>query len=416
MRNKILLIIILIVALAVRLGIGVFLGFNAKPDQAACGADTVEFEYMAWSASQGNGFVLYNGGALTAFRAPGYPMLLSVVYKIFGRHFWMNRLMLSMIGILTCWLVYLLALRMTLGDNVGLFAAFITAVLPLQFYWCGHFMSEPVSSFMNVAVCFLLVIAYERKSILMYFVAGLAAGFSVLVRAAGMLVPFVYGFLLLISRRLRFGKLLIFCILFAVGTGLMIMPWTIRNRIVLDRTVLVSTNGGSTFLGANNDLVTKFGEKWGYWVSSTIIDPVRKRTEVWSLPNESDKDKMEWAIGKEYVRNNLTKMPLLIVGKFWQLMKPFPHSANKMYVFITGLGWIFLFPLTVMGMIFIWQNKDKRDLFIPINAQILTLLATVFIFYGSERFRAPYEPLLAIYAAVAVVKIKEKFIGKIDLN
>ena len=158
---------ILVVALAVRLGIGMFLGFNSAPDQAACGADTVEFEYMAWSASQGNGFVLYDGGQPTAFRAPGYPMLLSVVYKIFGRHYWVNRVMLSLFGMATCWLLYLLAVRMRLGEMTGLIAAFINALLPLQFYWCGHFMSEPISSFMNVVLCLLLVIAYEKRSVVM---------------------------------------------------------------------------------------------------------------------------------------------------------------------------------------------------------------------------------------------------------
>ncbi len=40
MKNKMALIVILIVALSVRLGIGVFLGFNSGPDQMACGADT----------------------------------------------------------------------------------------------------------------------------------------------------------------------------------------------------------------------------------------------------------------------------------------------------------------------------------------------------------------------------------------
>ncbi len=78
-KNKILLIIILIVALVVRFGIGVFLGFNSGPDQAACGADTVEFEYMAWSVAQGHGFTLYDGGPVTAFRAPGYPLMLATV-------------------------------------------------------------------------------------------------------------------------------------------------------------------------------------------------------------------------------------------------------------------------------------------------------------------------------------------------
>ena len=408
MKNRIALIIILVVALSVRLGIGVFLGFNSGPDQAACGADTIEFEYMAWSASQGDGFKLHEGGQPTAFRAPGYPILLTMVYKVFGRQFWLNRVMLSLIGVATCWLLYILVMRMKLGEVTALIAAFINALLPLQFYWCGHFMSEPVSSFMNVALCLLLVIAYEKKSLVMYLLSGLVCGFSTLVRAACLLVPFAYGFLLLISRRLKFSRLIVVCLVFAVGTGLAIAPWAIRNRVMMNRFVLVSTSGGAVFWGANNDMVTELGDKWGGWVSSTTIDLERKKAEVWSLPNEADQDKKEWAIGKEYVRNNYRKMPLLLVGKFWRLIKPFPDSANKVYVFTTGVGWLFLFPFVLMGMVLVWRDKEIRYMFIPINAQILTLLVTVFVFYGSERFRMPYEPLLAIYVAVALVRLKAK--------
>lgn len=408
MKNKIILIIILIIALAVRLGIGVFLGFNAPPDQAACGADTVEFEYMAWSASQGHGFRLYDGGELSAFRAPGYPLMLSVVYKIFGRHFWLNRLMLSLVGVATCWLLYLLVVRMRLGYVTGLVAAGITALLPLQFYWCGHFMGESVSSFFNVMICLLLVIAYEKKSLVIYFLSGLVIGFSALVRAACMLIPIMYGLLMLLSKRIQFKRLVLVCIIIVFGVFLAVIPWIVRNKLVLDRVVFVSTNGGSTFWGANNDLVSSLGENWGDWISTTTVDRERKENEVWVLSNESDQDKMEWKIGKEYVRNNLSKMPLLEAGKFWQLLRLFPKSNNRIYVLVAGLGWMFLFPLMVVGMWYVWRDKVNRYMFITVNTQILTLLVTVAIFYGSERFRMPYEPLLAIYAAVAVVKIKEK--------
>ena len=74
---------------------------------------------------------------------------------------------------------------------------------------------------------------------------------------------------------------------------------------------------------------------------------------------------------------------------------------------MVGISWMLLFPFVIAGMILVWHDSDNRYLFIPINAQVLTLLVTTAIFYGSERFRMPYEPLLAVYAAVAVIKLKE---------
>ena len=268
-------------------------------------------------------------------------------------------------------------------------------------------MGEPISAFMNVAICLLLVVAWEKKSLWLYFISGLITGMAALVRAACLLLPVMYGVLMLAARRVKLSRLILFGFLLMAGVVVAILPWVIRNKIVFDRIVLVSTNGGSTFWGANNDIVAVPGKYWGDWISTTRVDRERKKREVWSLRNEADQDKKEWQIGKEYVRNNLRKMPLLEVGKFWLLLKPFPNSANKIYVTVTGLGWIILLPLVIIGMIMILRDREKRFLFIPINAQILTLLVTTAIFYGSERFRMPYEPLLAIYAAVAVGKAVE---------
>ena len=413
---------IIILAVTLRLGIGVFLGFNAPPDKAACGADTVEFERMAWSAARGEGFRLYEGGAPTAFRAPGYPLLLAGLYGLAGRVHWVNRLALSIIGAGTCWLVYLLALRIVRRARaaatterdayaVALLAALLVAVLPLQFYWCGHFMSEPLAAGLNVAACLALVHGEKKESKVegrkskdgcTAFVAGILCGVAALTRAASLLFPaVVLGFWFLFPRSRpkkvlwRGGALL-------AGLLLVILPWTIRNVVVLERFSLISTNGGSTFWGANNAIVAERGPKWGSWISTTHVDRELKEKEVWSLPNEVDQDRKEWQLGLRFVRENPGKIPMLLAGKFYRLLKPFPDSANKIYRVITGLAWIGLFPVSLIGMVLVARQPDLRRRFLPVSAQLLALLATTAVFYGSERFRMPYEPFLAIYAAVAL--------------
>ena len=396
---------VVLLALAVRLGIGVFLGFNSGPDQAACGADTVEFEHMAWSAAQGGGFAIHDGGLPSAFRAPGYPMLLAAVYRIFGRTYWMNRVVLSLLGATTCWFVYLLALRLRLERPTALLAAFLTAVLPLQFYWCGHFMSEPLAAFLNVATCLLLAMAGTEgmpRRLPLFLAAGLVCGLSALTRAASLLVAPVLGGLWVLSRRVSIRSAVPWIGLFALGVAIVIAPWAIRNRVVLDRFALISTNGGSTFWGANNSIVAEPAEHWGSWISTTHIDRERKEKEVWPLANEVDRDRAEWKIGRQWVMQNARQVPLLLAGKFYRLLKPFPDSANRVYATVVGFGWLLLLPLSILGIVLILRDSEARRRFIPLNAQLLTLAATTAIFYGSERFRAPYEPFLAIYAAAVV--------------
>jgi len=416
------LVAVLVIALAVRLGIGVFLGFNSPPDKAACGADTIEFEHMAWSAAQGKGFVAYEKNGLTAFRAPGYPMMLAVLYRLFGRAYFVNRIALSLVGTAACWLVYLLSVRLGLSKWTALLTAFITAVLPLQFYYCGHFMSEPVAACLNVASALLLAITFsgdtagkERRTsgrqYVLLFAAGLVCGASALIRAAALLVPIALAGLLLVSRRVPLHKSVLWSVIFLGGTILAVAPWTVRNKIVFDRFSLIATNGGSTFWGANNRIVASPGRAWGGWIS-TNFDRERKEREVWPLPNEVDRDRKEWRIGLEFLAKHPGRIPSLLTGKFYRLIFAPPSSANRVYVYIVTLGQLFLLPASVLGIVLAVTNGCFRKTLIPVNAQLLALIATTAIFYGSERFRASYEPFLAIYAAFGVVWVAGKVRGK----
>lgn len=419
---------ILLFALALRLGIGMFLGFNSGPDMEACGSDTVEFEHMAWSAARGDGFIAYPGGSPTAFRAPGYPLMLAGIYKLFGRQFWINRVVLSLIGMATCWLVYLLALRLRLSRGTALVAALITAGLPLQFYLCGHFMSDPLAGFLNVACCSLLVTGMcfcdrTDRSIAVpsdacsrtisfrsgfWFMAGLINGVSCLVRPGSVLVPVMLVLLSVLSFGVLFRKAVVPIVMFLLGMAITISPWTARNWFELDRFCLIASNGGSTFWGANNEIVANpRSEKWGSWIT-TNFDRERKNKEVMSLSNEVDRDRKEWQIGMEFVRTNPGRLPVLLTGKFYRLLIAMPESANRIYVIIVGIAQVVLLPLSLLGLVLIAMNKKSRKMFLSINAQLLTLIGTTAVFYGSERFRASYEPFLAIYAAAGVVWIFSK--------
>lgn len=422
------LVLILLLALLLRLGMGIYLGFDSGPDPGACGADTVEFEQMGWTAARGLGFKLTDSGPSTAFRAPGYPMLLAVLYRIGGRRFWLNRVALSLISVGTCWLVYRLGLKLSLPSITALAAAFLTAVLPLQFYWCGHFMSEPLAAFLNVATSLALTAALFRPSqsrpqeerpvtdwvpsLWGCLGAGILCGLAGLVRAGALLVPVGFALLALLCLRIRFRSALMPIVAFTLGTAISLTPWVMRNRLVLGRWVLVSTNGGSTFWGANNALVAKPGPHWGSWISTSHVDRGRKEREVWSLENEADQDKKEWQIGMEFLKRNPRSIPLLMLGKLYRLLTPFPQSANKTYVVAVALGQIFLLPTTILGMILLLRKPQHRERFIALNAQLLALLGTTLVFYGSERFRMPYEPFLAVYAAAGIVAFLERLVAR----
>ena len=422
---------------------GIFLGFDAPPDREACGADTAELEHMAWTASQGGPIAVSPGGGASAFRAPGYPLMLAGLYRVFGRQYWVNRLLLSFMGAATCWLTFVLARGLGLSRPGALLAAAAVAALPLQFYYAGHFMSEVPATFFSVACTIGLVYALRRlehesagtlgspqvrppgvvaselkyahggrgcaeshqgsgamASAWLFLGAGLLGGIAALVRAAGVLLGPAFGLLLLAARRHRFRTVVLAVGLFGVGMVAVIVPWTVRNYRVFDRFCLVTTNGGSTFWGTNNEVVADPGsEKWGYWVT-TNFDPETKEREVWIHDNEVDHDRAEWRLGRRFLMQNPGKIPVLIVGKLWNLVSPFPKSNNRIYRLVVAAGQFVLLPFFVFGLGWVLAKKEWRRQFMPLFAQLLALLGTAVIFYGNERFRSAYEPFMVIIAIV----------------
>ncbi len=399
-------------ALMLRLLAGLYFGIDSAPDRAACGADTVEFEQGAWGLASGDGFVTHAGHEPTAFRAPGYPLFLSVLYRCAGRKYWVNRIALSVVGSVTCYLIYLCGLQLGLGRRAAGAAGLLTAILPLQIYYCGHFMSEPLAAMLNTGTVLFLVMGLNRVgvgnvgrraksvegedagaqtkeklilAILLFFVAGAINGASALVRPASVLMIPALGGLLAIAMWRRLFLVMIIAVVFASGSATVIAPWTVRNHRVLDRFCLVTSNGGSTFWGSNNALTSEWGgEYWGRWIT-TNFDRETKKREVLCYSNEVDRDRAEWRLGKQYAMENPGKWFSLIVGKVYRLVTPFPSSPNKAFVALSALDWLLVMGLSLGGFVILARKREWGVTWLPVLAQFSVLLASAMIFYGSER-------------------------------
>src|SRR5712671_4264362 len=71
------------------------------------GADAIEFNQLGLSLARDHSFQL--DGKMTAFRAVGFPLYLSVLYSIFGESYPPQYIGLGLMGALTCVLTYFVA-------------------------------------------------------------------------------------------------------------------------------------------------------------------------------------------------------------------------------------------------------------------------------------------------------------------
>jgi 4-amino-4-deoxy-L-arabinose transferase-like glycosyltransferase len=196
--------------------------------------------------------------------SPGAPLLYAAsFYATAGAREGTARIVELLLGLATIVVVYLLGRRIACRP-AGLLAAFAVAVYPPFIHSVGALYSEPPAMFTLPAAVLAFLWASDGlengSSRARWLAPGLLFGLTALVRPEYLLVGVAFAGLTLIrtwrARGWRPG--LINVALFVLALLLPILPWTIRNQVVLDRTVPISTGAGKalyvgTFLPADGE-------------------------------------------------------------------------------------------------------------------------------------------------------------------
>lgn len=353
------------------------------------GADGVEFEQLARALAQGRGYVRPNGMP-TAFRAPGFPMFVSVIYRL--AHFSVNAATLSfpLIGAAVCVAAYLLA-REVVSERVARLSAVLGVFYFPAIYFSTIWLSEPLFMLSFALSLWLFLVYLRMGSTVLLAGAGLLFSWSVLVRPYAILMLPV---LLLLDtvhsrRRLLTVPLLLACCLAPTSI------WALRNYRLYHAFVIGTTNGGSTFYGGNNDIVLRIPEHMGGWVSTVHLPG---RAQVEATPNEYVHDQVEWRLGKQWVTSHLAVFPLLLGMKMVRFALPEINSGNRKFVILSVITTLPFLPLWILGLRAAAIRTNRTVPWFVIHCGIAMTVATGIIFWGSPRFRDSAAPLLFLYA------------------
>lgn len=203
--------------------------------------------------------------------SPGAPFLYAAsFYATGGAREGTARIVEALLGVATILVVFALGWRIggrDLGRWVGLFAAFAVAVYPPFLHTTGELMSEPPAMLTLPAAILAFLWAGEKRSLWAWTAPGLLFGLTAMFRPEYLLVGGAFVVLAFIQVAWRrtgsvggrnwTGGLATAAVLL-VALVLPILPWTIRNVIVLERLVPISTGGGKalyvgTYLPADGE-------------------------------------------------------------------------------------------------------------------------------------------------------------------
>jgi 4-amino-4-deoxy-L-arabinose transferase-like glycosyltransferase len=192
--------------------------------------------------------------------SPGLPLFVAGIYHLAGGvDLRLARLVLAMIGALAIPLAFLIG-RHLAGPAAGLVAAVPVAVYPALLDYQGMLMTEPLATTLLAAGVLGFIWAADGRGAVAWAVPGLLFGLLAMVRPEYLPFGFLLALLALLLVRRRSGPragVAVAAVMLA-AFALPVIPWTIRNALVLDRFVPISTGGGKalfigTYLPADGD-------------------------------------------------------------------------------------------------------------------------------------------------------------------
>ncbi|HWW67277.1 MAG TPA: glycosyltransferase family 39 protein [Solirubrobacterales bacterium] len=192
--------------------------------------------------------------------SPGAPLLYAAsFYATGGPREGTARIVEALLGVAAIVVVFLLGRRLG-GGGAGLIAAFAVAVYPPFIHSSGELMSEPPAIFTLPAAVLAFLWASEQERLRAWLLPGLLFGLTALIRPEYLLVgaAFVLLAAIRVGRERGWRPGLAGAALLVAALLVPIVPWTVRNAVVLGRVVPISTGDGKalyvgTFLPADGE-------------------------------------------------------------------------------------------------------------------------------------------------------------------
>jgi 4-amino-4-deoxy-L-arabinose transferase-like glycosyltransferase len=272
--------------------------------------------------------------------SPGAPLLYAgAFYATGGAREGTARIVELLLGMAAIVLVFLLGRRIACRP-AGLIAAFGVAVYPPFIHSTGALYSEPLAIAALPAAVLGFLWAAEQERLRAWLVPGLLFGVTAMARPEYLVV----GGTFVLLAAIRVGRMrgwqpgLTGAALLLAGLLLPIVPWTIRNAVVLDRAVPISTGGGKalyvgTYLPADGEyqrvkalLVEKYEHRSLEPGSDALeaVDPTPLFDRVAARYPELPRDQALGRIGKEDFSKYFDEDPLDYlamtarkVGRMW---------------------------------------------------------------------------------------------------
>lgn len=348
----------------------------------------------------------FSDPAFPVLNPPLYPVFIAICLSLFGDDLVSVIIVQAVVDSLTIVVVYFI-MKEVFDVETALLSAGILSLYPYSLYLTMSIASEPLFTFFLSGFVLSSVYAVRSTKAWHYCVSGILLGLATLMRGTTQFVPLMFPvMLILLGKR---GRDSIFCYAALCLTFvLVILPWTVRNYVVLDDFIFVGTTGGIVFLqGSSEKFLTIDGGKSEMYKH---IPPAGSK--------DSQKDKFYARAALEINMVHLQTDPLGFVSfmakKLARLWYATESGKNHILILLSQLP---IYVFAVIGVIFA-RMKGKTSAWIPLCV-VAYFVALHWLSLPLFRYMIPIMPYVIGLAAFAIVTVKNEWLrlgSRVDVS
>ncbi|MFH1738480.1 MAG: hypothetical protein ABIH23_05685 [bacterium] len=373
-------------------------------------SDMEDYDRTAVNFLRGHGLVM--SPEYRAYRPPGYPLFLVFLYTLAGRNFLVVRIVQAVLSGGSCVLLFVLARSLLAEDRrrwvqigVPVVAGAALALSKTHALFSGILLTETLFTFLLLVFAVILCGASPCGRMFRFAAPVLLGVLSLIRPIAALYLPALLvadacvatgdsdtpGWTIVLKRSVLKVSLFL----------LPLVPWTIRNAVVLHAFVPLSTNAGVNFYIGHHP-------GYSYW-STGAKETIRSQTDL----DEVAENRLFFRIGLDYILHHPGQTVADTVRKAVYLLRPgiTPWPANEpvynlKFPLIPGIrtilvqwNWIFLilFPI---GAVLAWRSLPRSR---PIHVLVVCHIAATLCYFARSRFRLPLEPFFLLWIAFAIM-------------
>lgn len=345
----------------------------------------------------------------TYWMGPLYPHLLAGIYAVFGIGSQVAILFQLALSLLNVWLVHRISFRLTRHQGTALLAAGLFSLYGAPVFYAGMLLMATVVTTLYLLVALQTLTATEKPDFKESVKLGLLVGLTGLARGNVLLLLATLPILLWVIDKPNPKNRLKTISGFVVAGLMLLLPVTVRNLVVADDFVLLTSNGGVNLLiGQQADYKGIFAPVMEQ--PQAEFDPSMETTLERELGRDLKGSEVSRILTRRAVsmfRENLGAMPMHYLRKVYRFWNGYELPQIVSYDYWRGefgalkpliLPFTLLSALGLLGLPHL-PRQQRWILLILLGTYFLSLLP----FFPTSRYRQPVAPLLAISSAVFLV-------------